>query len=197
MAVQIKIRDLRTGKAQIAEFETVDDAQTWLSRRPRFVEVLGPPQRSSLGAADEQRLRAAIRPLDDDERAAQVDQDRRNDEAMRAALEREQAKATEHIEALREQNRLADPDRAMEVVWERGKGCRNADPADPRELSELARAAVEAWVAERNSWVHRRGQYLVDAQLVVWPGPVPGGDEANRIEPGGQFNALFGDPDDA
>ena len=57
-------------------------------------------------------------------------------------------------------------------------------------------ALVEAWVAERNSWVHRRGQYLVDAQLLVWPGPVPSGDEADRIEQGGQFNVLFGDPDE-
>ena len=55
---------------------------------------------------------------------------------------------------------------------------------------------MEAWVAERNTWVHRRGQYLVDAQLVVWPGPVPSGDEDDRIEQGGQFNVLFGDPDE-
>jgi len=30
---------------------------------------------------------------------------------------------------------------------------------------------------------------------VVWPGPVPSGDEDDRIEQGGQFNVLFGDPD--
>ena len=196
MAVQLKIRDLQTGKAQIAEFERVDDAVTWLAERPRFVEVLGPPQRSSIAAADEQRMRAAMRPLDDEERAAVAAQDRRDAEALRDAMAREQARAQEQIEAFRERQRDADPNRQIHVVWERGKGCRNGDPADPREVNEVVRAAVEAWVAERDSWVHRRGQYLVDAQLLVWPGPVPGGDEGDRIEPGGQFNVLFGDPDE-
>lgn len=195
MAVQLKIRDLQTGNAQIAEFESVDDAVTWLGNRPRFVEVLGPPQRSSIAPADEQRMRAAMRRLDVDELAAVAAQDRRDSEALRAAMAREQARAEEQIEALRERYRDADPNRQMHVVWERGQGCRNADPADPREVNEVVRTAVEAWVAERNSWVHRRGQYLVDAQLLVWPGPVPSGDEADRIEQGGHFNVLFGDPD--
>ncbi|MFO7567162.1 MAG: hypothetical protein R6X02_31240 [Enhygromyxa sp.] len=195
MLVQLKIRDLQTGKAQIAEFEGVDDALTWLAERPRFVEVLGPPQRSSITPADEQRMRAAMRALDEQERAAVAAQDQRDAEALRTALAREQARAQEQIEALRERQRDADPNRPMQVVWERGVGCRNADPADPRELNETVRAAVDAWIAERNSWVHRRGQYLVDAHLQVWPGPVPSGDEADRIEPGGQFNVLFGDPE--
>ncbi|KIG15254.1 hypothetical protein DB30_05798 [Enhygromyxa salina] len=30
-------------------------------------------------------------------------------------------------------------------------------------------------------------------ELEVWPGPVPGGDEADRVERGGQLNALLGD----
>ncbi|HVH98907.1 MAG TPA: hypothetical protein VM869_09355 [Enhygromyxa sp.] len=195
MAVQLKIRDMNTGKAQIAEFESIDDAVNWLTARPRFVEVLGPPQRDSISPADEQRLRAALRPLDDDERSAVAAQDQRDAEVLRAAMQREQARAQAQIESLREHNRDADPNRPMHVVWERGHGCRNADPADPREVTELARVAVEAWVAERNSWVHRRGQHVVDAQLVVWPGPVPSGDEDDRIEQGGQFNVLFGDPD--
>jgi hypothetical protein len=194
--VQLKIRDLNSGKAQIAEFESIDDAVTWLAHRPRFVEVLGPALRDSIGAAEEQRLRAAMRPLDEEERAAMSKQDQRDAEVLRAAMAREQARAQAQLESLRELNRDADPNRPLHIVWERGHGCYNADPADPREVTELARKAVEAWVAERNTWVHRRGQYLVDAQLVVWPGPVPSGDEDDRIEQGGQFNVLFGDPDE-
>jgi hypothetical protein len=197
MPVQLKIRDIRTGQAQIAEFESVDDTLTWLSQRPRFIDVLGPPQRSSLAADDDARMRAAMRTLDDEELAAQAEQDQRDAEAIRAAMTKEHAKAQEQLEALREQNRLADPNRLMHVTWERGQGCRNADPADHREVSELARAAVEAWVAERNTWVHPRGQSILDAQVMVWPGPVPGDDEDNRIEAGGQFNPVAGLDDDA
>ncbi len=192
MAVQLKIRDIRTGKAQIAEFESVDDTLTWLSNRPRFVEVLGPPQRSAIAPADEKRMRSAMRPLDDEELAAQAVQDQRDAEALRAALANEQAQARAQLEEQRELNRLADPNRPMHVAWEHGKGCRNADPADQRPVTGLARKAVDAWIAERNTWVHPRGQYVVDAQVVVWPGPVPGGDEDNRIEPGGQFNVMSG-----
>jgi hypothetical protein len=196
VAVQLKIRDIKSGEARIAEFESIEDAVTWLTARPRFIDVLGPPQRDSISPADEQRLRAAMRPLDEQERAAVAEQDQRDAEALRAAMRREQARAQAQMESMREQNRDADPNRPMHIAWERGHGCRNADPADPREVTELARAAVEAWVAERNTWVHRRGQYLVDAQLVVWPGPIPSGDEDDRIEQGGQFNVLFGDPDE-
>ncbi|HLT40057.1 MAG TPA: hypothetical protein VK034_27440, partial [Enhygromyxa sp.] len=151
---------------------------------------------SAIAAADESRMRKAMRPLDKEEKAAQATQDERDAALMRDALAKEQARAREQMEARREENCSADPNRQMHVTWERGKGCRNGDPADPREVNEVVRAAVEAWVAERDSWVHRRGQYLVDAQLLVWPGPVPGGDEGDRIEPGGQFNVLFGDPDE-
>jgi hypothetical protein len=195
MALQLKIRELRSGKAQIAEFERIEDAVTWLQTRPRFVEVLGPPQRDSISPADEQRLRAAMRPLDDEERAAMGDQDRRDAETLRAVMAKEQARAQAQIESMRAENRDADPNRPMQIAWAREHGCRNADPADPREVTELVRTAVDAWVAERNTWVHRRGQYLVDAQLVVWPGPVPSGDESDRIEQGGHFNVLFGDLD--
>jgi hypothetical protein len=193
MAVQLKIRDIRTGQAQIAEFDGVDDALRWLTTRPRFIEVLGPPQRSSVSPDDEQRMRASMRPLDDEEKAALSEQEQRDAAAMREMVEKEQARAREQLEAMRQQNLDADPDRLMQVAWERGKGCRNADPSDEREVSAAAVAAIEAWVAERDTWVHPRGQYVADAMVEVWPGPVPGGDEADRVERGGQFNVLLGD----
>jgi len=195
MAVQLKIRDIRTGEAQVAEFQSIGDAETWLRERPRFVEVLGPSRHGAIPPGDELRLRDAMRPLDEEEQQAQAEQDERNAEAIRKAMAGEQERMRQEVEARREANRDADPDRPLVVSWERGKGMRNADPADDREVTEAARRAVMAWVAERDTWVHPRGQYLVNAQVVVWPGPLPAGtSEDERVHPGGQFNVLAGTP---
>lgn len=192
MAIQLKIRDIRTGDAQVAEFEGVGDAETWLRERPRFVEVLGPASHGAIEPGDEIRLREAMRPLDDEERLAQAKQDERNAEAIRKAMAAEQERMRKEMESRRAANRDADPNRAMVVSFERGKGTRNADPGDDREVPEVVRKAVLAWVAERDTWVHARGQYVVNAQVVVWPGPVPGGSEDERVQAGGQFNVLAG-----
>jgi hypothetical protein len=192
MAIQLKIRDIRTGDAQVAEFEGVGDAETWLRARPRFVEVLGPASHGAIAAGDELRLREAMRPLDDEERVAQAKQDERNAEAIRKAMASEQERMRKEMESRRVANRDADPNRAMVVSFERGKDMRNADPGDDREVTAVVRKAVLAWVAERDTWVHARGQYVVNAQVVVWPGPVPGGNEDDRVQAGGQFNVLAG-----
>lgn len=197
MAIQLKIRDIRTGDAQVAEFETVGDAEAWLRERPRFVEVLGPPRHGAIPPGDESRLRDAVRPLDDEEREAQAKQDERSAEAIRKAMAGEQDRMRQEVESRREANRNADPHRLLVVSFERGKGMHNADPADDREVTDLARKAVLAWVAERDTWVHSRGQYVVNAQVVVWPGPLPAGvGEDERVQPGGQFNVLAGTPPD-
>jgi hypothetical protein len=195
MTIELKIRDIRTGDAQVAHFEGVEDAEAWLRERPRFVEVLGPPRHGSIAAADELRLRSAMRPLDAEERLAQAQQDERNAEAIRKALAGEQERMRKEMEARREQNRSADPHRPMVIAWERGKGLANADPADDRTPTPEVHAAVDAWVAERDTWVHPRGQYVVSAQVVVWPGPLPKGtSEDERVQPGGRFDVLAGTP---
>ena len=195
MAIQLKIRDVRTGDARVAEFESVGDAEAWLRERPRFMEVLGPPRQGMIAPADELRLREAMRPLDDDERMAQAQQDERNAEAIRKALLGEQERMRKEMEARREANRDADPDRPMVIAWERGKGLYNADPVDEREPTKAVHEAVKAWVAERDTWVHPRGQYVVSAQVVVWPGPLPKGvSEDERVQAGGKFEVLYGTP---
>lgn len=195
MAIQLKIRDVRTGEAQVAEFESVGDAETWLRERPRFVEVLGPSRHGAIPPGDEIRLRDAMRPLDEEERQAQAQQDLRNAEAIRKAMSGQQEHMRREMEARREANRNADPNRPMVVSWERGKGMRNSDPSDDRVVTEAARTAVLAWVAERDTWVHSRGQYVATAQVVVWPGPIPAGtSEDERVQAGGQFTVLAGTP---
>lgn len=195
MPIQLKIRDMRTGEAKVAEFESVDDAEAWLKERPQFVEVLGPAREDALTPGEDTRLRSALRPMDDDEKKAQAEQDERDLKAMRAMMAKEAERAEQQLAAQREANRNADPNRLMHVVWERGEGCRNADPADDRPLTELITKAVEAWVAERNTWVHPRNKYLIDASVQVWPGTIPNdGTEEERVERGGQFNTAFGTP---
>lgn len=191
MAVQLKIRRLETGETLIAEFESLADAETWLRERPPNVDVLGTV---GLDRDTGERLREATRPLDAGERARVAKLDAAAEAAARAALQREQEAAQAALAARFEEAKNADPGRLMHVAFERGVGCTNADPADPRPLPDVVVAAVQAWVAVRDEWVHPRGQYVATANLQVWPGSVPGGDEDGRIEPGGQFTALFGDP---
>ena len=195
MAIKLKIRDIRTGNANVAEFECVDECEAWLRERPRFVDVLGPSHPGAIASADEARLRQALRPLDAEEQAAQVQQDERDAAVIREALAVEQERMRKEIEARREANRDADPNRPMQVSWERGGSLENSDPADDREPNEIVRKAVEAWVAERDTWVHSRGQYVVSAQVVVWPGPLPKGtSEDERVQMGGKFEVLYGTP---
>ncbi|MCX4247891.1 hypothetical protein [Paraliomyxa miuraensis] len=193
MAIELKIRDVRTGEARVASFESVGDAENWLRERPRFTEVLGPARHGAIPPGDEIRLREAMRPLDEEERAAQVEQDERSAQAIRKMMAGEQERMRQEMEARREANRDADPNRPMVVGFERGKGMSNGDPADDREVTEVARKAVLAWVAERDTWVHSRGQYVASAQVVVWPGPLPSGtSEDERVQAGGQFQVLAG-----
>ncbi len=195
MPIQLKIRDMRTGDAKVAEFENVDDAETWLRERPQFVEVMGPAREGALSPGDDKRLRAALRPMDDGEKKAVADLDQLAMKKMREMMAKDAKEGEKRLAAQREANRNADPDRLMNIVWERGQGCRNADPADERPVTELIEKAVAAWVAERNTWVHSRNKYLIDANIQVWPGPIPnGGTEDERVERGGQFNTAFGTP---
>lgn len=194
MAIDLKIRDIRTGQAQVAQFENIDDAETWLRERPRFIDVLGPPRHGAIPAAEEARLREAMRPLDEEEKAARAEQDDRDAAAMRDALAKEQARIAEQMEQQRQEQQNADPNRIMQVGWDQHKGFFNADPGDVRQLPAVVKTAFEAWIAERNEWVHSRGQYVVDATVSAWPGPIPSGNEDDRIEPGGRFNVLAGSP---
>jgi hypothetical protein len=176
MKLDLQCRDLRTGESGPRAFDSVDAARVWLRERPSCVEVLGiashhvPPEVS-------QELKLAMRPLDDEERALAQALDAKTDaELERRARERMQQAAAEAARH-REAQIHADPNRPMMLRYHHPDVIGVADPADPRTLTEEARAAVLEWVAERSEWVKGRGQIVAEATLEVYPGPVPAGKE--------------------
>ncbi|MBC8068602.1 MAG: hypothetical protein IAG13_09745, partial [Deltaproteobacteria bacterium] len=113
--------------------------------------------------------------------------------AMRTAVERESSRLVQDARARSGGSDAdRDPNRAMQVAYDEAEGITHGDPADDRPISDVVQAAVIGWVTERNTWVHGRGQHVARAMLVVWPGPVPGGDEADRVQSGGQFETAPG-----
>ncbi len=174
--IEFNIRDLRTGEVVCAEFADLDVAEAWLVDRPAFTQVLRLV--TSVSPKTEARLREAMRPLDDEERAIMV-------EAEEAA----QADRVAEIARLQAAKDAApkDPHRMMTLHWAIATGLTMSDASDDREITDAARTAVLAWIAERDTWVEDRGQRVAAASVSVWPGPVPGGSEADRIPPGGTF----------
>ncbi len=190
MTIELKIRRIKSGETLVAEFESLADAETWLRDRPAFVDVLGTV--GNLGAEKDARLRVAMRALDAEESAEIASQDAAAMAAAKLAIKEEQAAATAATAARSEEMVNADPGRPMHVAWVRGQALSNGDESDSREVPEIAVKAVAAWVSERDTWVHPRDQYVATANLMVWPGAIPGGDEADRVQPGGQFTTLSG-----
>ena len=69
MIVGLRIKRIDTQESLIAEFESLDDAMTWVADRPDMVEVLGVVDAKALGETAFYKLRDAIRPLDEAELA--------------------------------------------------------------------------------------------------------------------------------
>jgi hypothetical protein len=181
--ITLKLMDLATGDRSNREFDDEAATLAFLRERPPLVDVLGVVFE---GLTPEQnlRLKEAMRPLDAAEKAAEG---RLADLAAKAAELAQAARAKEEDAARaahREAMKTADPNRAMEVRYRYDSGLAVAAD-DPREISDEIRAAVAAWVAERNEWVEGRGQVVGEAKITVWPGtlPRPGAD---RIS-GGSF----------
>lgn len=193
----LRLRDLESGELLVGEFDDHAAAVAWLRARPRFVEVIGV---ASSGAEDasvlaedaELELRNAMRPLDPDERGRADAHDEARIAALREHIAKEQARYEADVAAERAATVDADPNRPMTIAFDERDGLTVADPADSRAIPDVARAAVLAWVAERNDWVHGRRQHVARAVVTVWPGPIPGGDESERCHAGGQFEVEPG-----
>jgi hypothetical protein len=189
--ITLKLQDLTKGETSFKEFDDEEAALAFLRARPPMVDVLGVVF-DGLSAEQNARLKAAKRPLDPEERAAEerlADAAEQAAEAARALREREtEAARAAHREAMK----TADPNRPMEVRYLYNAPLSLTDAMDPRSITDEAREAVLAWVAERNEWVEGRGQIVGEAKVTVWPGPIPK-KGAERVQ-GGSFIPVTAPP---
>ncbi len=184
--ITLKLRNLENGDPSNQEFDDEASTIAFLKERPHMKDVLGVVF-EGLTPEQNARLRAAVRPLDVVELAAEKKLEeaaakRAEADAKVRAAEDEKARAA-HREALKN----ADPNRPMELRYryEGGGQIGLVDQEDPREITAEAARAVEAWVAERNEWVESRGQIVGEAKIMVWPGALPK-PNADRVQ-GGTF----------
>ena len=182
--IEFNIRDLKTGEVVCAEFPDLAAAEAWLIERPAFTQVLRLV--TPLEPDTEARLRDAMRALDEDERAVMI-------EAEQAAAAERMAEIA-RLQSVKD-NTPKDPNRPMTLHWDLAHGLTAVDPSDEREITSVARAAALAWIAERDTWVEERGERVAAANISVWPGPIPGGNEDDRIPPGSKFVTGSRTPD--
>ncbi len=199
MKLGLRIKRIETQESLIAEFESLEDAKTWVAQRPDMVEVLGVVDPKAVGQAAFNEIRDATRPLDaaelagrDEAREAQLAQ-------MREADERESART-----GLAGRMRLAPPEpppdpsslpegvptEVMVIRWQ--KGAPIANVADRRPIPAEVRDAVDVWIAQRNKWLHAKRMHVGRAELRVRPGELSGAGEAERIEMGASYSQLPG-----
>jgi hypothetical protein len=192
LPVKLRIRNLQSREAGVVVFESEADALSWLAARPRFVDVVGVGGTVALPKDVEARLRAAVRPLDVEERIAEreleIEQEKAELARAKEALEKEAEAREKHAAEMR----TADPARIMEVRWRFDAGMTLTDAHDPRVIPDVARAAVLAWIAERNEWIEGRGQTIGECTVHVWPGDLPAG-ETERVKDGRFFPVSAGE----
>jgi len=182
--ITLKLQDLQKGETSFREFDSEEETLAFLRERPRFTDVLGVVF-EGLSPEQNARLKAANRPLDAEELAAEAKIKEAADKAAELTAVKRRLEEEAAIAAHRSALKNADPNRAMELRYRYDTGVAAIDPADQREITEEMRAAVAAWVAERNEWVESRGQVVGEAKLTVWPGTLPK-PESDRVH-GGSF----------
>jgi hypothetical protein len=181
MKIMLKLQELRTGETSFREFDDEESTIAFLRERPSFTDVLGVVF-EGLSREQNDRLKAAMRPLDEEELAAEAKLEAAREqeiEAQRLAREKEDEAARA---VRREALKNMDPDRPMEVRYRYDTGIAPVDPDDERALSDEAREAVLAWIAERNEWVESRGQIVGEAKITILPGALKKG--ADRVQHG-------------
>ncbi|EYF02230.1 hypothetical protein [Chondromyces apiculatus] len=181
--IDLQVRDLSSGDRTIVSFPTEEDALAWLKDRPRFQEVLGVAM-TSIDPEIDARLRAALRPLDDEERQSEQALDAKAHEETRRRAEEAAKRDQAVVEAQRAALASAPPDRPMEIRYRYDRDLELADVNDTRAITPEAREAVLAWVAEREEWLKDRGQTVGEARVTVYPAGIPAQARGERVRTG-------------
>ncbi|MBL4683114.1 MAG: hypothetical protein JKY37_00880, partial [Nannocystaceae bacterium] len=159
-ALSLEIRNMETEERGEAEFPDAEAALAWLKERPHLIEVLRPVQRD-LDPDLEARLRKAMRPLDDAERARRDELDQQRDEKRRQGLQ------AANRDAIAEERPISGGEAPLMVLeWERGRGLLVRGDDKATVPAEIANAALE-WIRERDRWAHSRRQLLATATLTI------------------------------
>lgn len=180
---------MKTGETMIATLDSFEDALEFLRERPEFLEIVS--VLSDTSAADRGRLRDAMRPYSAEERELKDEIAAKHDAAIAEQMRKEMQEAQALADKAMRDAIAADPNRPMSVRWEINEGYSVADPNDPREINDEVKRAIEEWVAERNTWIADRGQFVGEATVQVYPLDPPAGEA--RVLQGGQFAARVRD----
>jgi hypothetical protein len=180
MKFDLQLRNLQTGDRSTKTFETVDEAKAWLTERPKFIEVLGVASHH-VSREISNDLRSVVRPLDAEEELLERQLEQALQDVARERAETRKKKEMEDAERHKKEMASADPNRPMDIRYLHNRDLALVDPADDRAITDLAREAVQAWIAERNTWVEGRGQIVGDANVKVWPGDIPVDEDQERV----------------
>lgn len=169
----LRLRTLEDGVGRMEEHESVEVAIAWLEKRPKFTEVLGVVF-EGITREDNDRMRQAMRPLEDDEKERIKAFDDKDAKEREARAEARRKESEEAAQKMRDEAKNAPPTRPMELRYRfDDPELVKTDGLDDREITAEAKEAVMAWVHERMEWVEPRGQTIGEAKVTVYPGVVP------------------------
>ncbi|MBN4050234.1 hypothetical protein JYT28_00600 [Desulfobulbus sp. AH-315-M07] len=174
MSIILQLRDLKNGSPSQKEFATEAEAIAYLKDRPKLVAVIGVAD-AGLDKDINDRLKAANRPLDVEEQLAERELQASLDKDAEDRAKAQRAREAEEVAKQQKEQQSADPNRKMAVRYHYDKGLSVAEPYDTREIPDVAREIVEAFVAERTTWVKDRNQMVGEARVELWPADLPEG----------------------
>jgi len=180
----LQLRNLKDGSPSQKLCANEEEAIAWLKDRPKLMNVIGVAD-ETLSRDVNERLKGAMRPLDVEEQLAERELQAAIDKAAEDRVRAIQEREAKELAKQRKATETADPARKMAIRYHYDQGLQIAEPFDKREITDAAREAVMAFVADRTTWVEGRGQMVGEARVEVFPADLPEGETERII--GGTF----------